>query len=359
MKKLGWLSIAAVLLISVTQSDATGWRKDSGELRTCQRRIAGRIEDYTCNHGKDNRIWSPALGQRRDLYVYLPPNYSSDMRYPIVVFLHGFAVDEQSFLEVAPLIDQAIQNGKLPPLIVAAPDGSLPGEPCLMQPGSFFINSNAGAFEDFVLRDTLGFVAERYPLRPEREAHVLAGASMGGFGAFNLGLRHKQSFGIVVGIFPPLNLRWLDNCCNYMANFSPQNWNWRTSLDRRHEVVAKFACGLVKLHISQFVEPLFGMGDQAVHQIARNNPIELIDTLKIRNGDLAMYVGYGGKDEFNIDAQVESFLYLCKERGISVGVGYEPHGRHDMATALRLWPGLAEWLGPRLQPYTPIPVSAE
>jgi hypothetical protein len=164
---------------------------------------------------------------------------------------------------------------------------------------------------------------------------------------------------MAVGIFPPLNLRWVDTCCNYMADFCPQNWSWRTSLDRSHEVVAKFACGLVKLRMKQFVAPLFGMGDDALAQIARHNPIELIDALKIRNGDLAMYVGYGGKDEFNIDAQVESFLYLCKLRGISVGVGYEPHGRHDMATALRLWPGLVEWLGTRLQPYTPLPLDAE
>src|SRR5207247_539560 len=71
----------------------------------------------------------------------------------------------------------------------------------------------------------------------------------------------------------------------------------------------------------------------------------------LHDGDLEMYVAYGGHDEFNIDAQVESFLYLAKCRGITVGVGYDPHGHHDYATARRLIPGIIEWLGPRLAPY--------
>src|SRR5438045_3218492 len=38
-------------------------------------RLAGQVVDYTHNHGCDQRIWSEALGQKRDLYVYLPPGF--------------------------------------------------------------------------------------------------------------------------------------------------------------------------------------------------------------------------------------------------------------------------------------------
>jgi hypothetical protein len=64
-----------------------------------------------------------------------------------------------------------------------------------------------------------------------------------------------------------------------------------------------------------------------------------------------MYIAYGGKDEFNIDAQVESFLYRCKQRGLTVAVGYDPKGHHDIPTAVRLMPDLFDWLGAQLAPY--------
>ena len=70
-----------------------------------------------------------------------------------------------------------------------------------------------------------------------------------------------------------------------------------------------------------------------------------------------MFVAYGGKDEFNIDAQVESFLYLAKCRGIGVAVAYEPNGHHDTGTASRQWPAMVEWIAPRLAPYAPMPVK--
>jgi len=86
-------------------------------------------------------------------------------------------------------------------MIAVAPDGSLEGEPCQCQPGSFYINSKVGRFEDYVMQDVLGFMFAHYPLRPEREAHVAAGLSMGGFGAYALAIKHRDMFGVVVGVY--------------------------------------------------------------------------------------------------------------------------------------------------------------
>src|SRR2546427_160685 len=60
--------------------------------------LAGQVVDHTNNHGRDCRIWSQALGERRNLYVYLPPNFDPGKRYPILVWLHGMAQDERDFL---------------------------------------------------------------------------------------------------------------------------------------------------------------------------------------------------------------------------------------------------------------------
>src|SRR5262249_50052193 len=55
------------------------------KLRRVNRRLHGQVLDFTANHGRDNRIWSDALGEKRDLYVYLPPGFSPCKRYPLVV----------------------------------------------------------------------------------------------------------------------------------------------------------------------------------------------------------------------------------------------------------------------------------
>ncbi len=336
-----------LLILGLATTNAQAALLNSGELAAVNRRIKGKVVDHTANHGQDNRIWSRALHQKRDLYVYLPPDFDPNCEYPIVFFLHGFGEDEQLLLRLAPMIDDEITRGTLPPLIIAVPDGSITGQPSYLQPGSFFINSNVGNFEDMVLQDVWDFVCSHYPIRSEREAHALVGVSMGGFAAFNLGMRHRNAFGVAAGLHPPLNLRWVDTNGNYFANFDPRSWGWRNKLEDRREPIARFYGGVVKVRIGQLIDPLFGFDQDALQEVARQNPIELMVNTNLQNGELAMFVGYGGKDQFNIDAQVESFLYMAKCRGIAVGVAYEPYGRHDTGTAIRMWPQMVEWLGPR------------
>jgi S-formylglutathione hydrolase FrmB len=177
------------------------------------------------------------------------------------------------------------------------------------------------------------------------------GASMGGFGAFNLGIKYRCQFGVIVGFFPAVNLRWVDCHGRYLANFDPCCWGWRDKL-RPYEVVARF--GPVLVFENQLIYPLYGRGGaEALEEITKENPIEMLDTFHVQPGELEMFIAYGGKDQFNIDAQVESFLWAARERGLCVGVNYDPKGRHDLRTGLKLFPGMAQWLAPRLAPYSP------
>jgi hypothetical protein len=81
------------------------------------------------------------------------------------------------------------------------------------------------------------------------------------------------------------------------------------------------------------------------------NPIEQIDRYGLQDGELAMYVAYAGHDEFNLDAQAESFLYLARCRGIRVDCAYDRWGHHNQRTAFRLLPGTLDWLGQKLSPF--------
>lgn len=351
--------LAAVALVCISTAAPAGPLRHGTDLDALNDRLAGHVVDFTHNHGADRRIWSPALGECRDLYVYLPPGYDPSLRYPLLIWLHPFMEDEQAFTAwVAESIDRAIVCGRLPPLIAAAPDGSLDGRPSYFSAGSFFVNSKAGNFEDYIMQDVWGFLHTHFPIRPEREAHVLSGGSMGGFGAYNLAFKYPQCFKTIIGVFPPLNLRWVDCHCRYMANFDPCCWGWRTQVDRGHEVIGRFYGGLVTVRLKQVIDPLFGRGPEAVAAVARENPIEMLETYDVRPGLFDMYIAYAGRDEFNIDAQVESFLYIARRRGLCIGVGYDPEGRHNHRTARRLSVGIIDWLGPRLAPYGPVPAVA-
>jgi S-formylglutathione hydrolase FrmB len=328
-----------------------------GALDRTNAKLAGHVDDYSDYHGADRRIWSEALHERRGMYVYLPPGFDPCKQYPVIIWLHGFAQDEEAFLtDLVPRIDEAMAGGKLPPAIVASPDGSLQGVGCLFTAGSFFLNTRAGNFEDFLMVDVWDFLVGHYPIRPEPEAHVIAGVSMGGGAAFNKCIKYPERFKVVVGIFPPVNLRW-ENCRGrYMANFDPCCWGWREDFSRPLEPVGRFYFGLVTVRLRQVYTPLFGRRDPtAVERISQENPIEMLEAYDVRPGDREMYIAYGGKDQFNIDAQVESFLYVAHCRGLNVAVDYDPKGRHNRATAFRLMPGTIAWLAARLAPYAPCP----
>jgi hypothetical protein len=323
-------------------------------LINVNRRLHGQVLDFTRNHGKDRRIWSPALCQRRDLYVYLPPGYDPCRQYPLIVWLHGFAQDETTLLrDVVDPIDEAITCGVMPPAIVVAPDGSLKGVDCLFSAGSFFINSKAGRFEDYLMHDVLGFVTRNFSVRPEPEAHAIIGVSMGGGAAVNKVIKYSDYFKTCVGIFPPVNIRWVDCRGRYMGNFDPDCWGWRTDISRRREVVGRFY-GVFTIRMKQVIGPLFDADDPGVIERLRSeNPIEMLELYDVRPGQFALYIGYGGLDQFNLDAQVESFLYVARARCLDVTVNYEPNGRHDRRTARKMIPDIMRWLGAHLADYGP------
>ncbi|MCS7046667.1 MAG: alpha/beta hydrolase-fold protein [Gemmataceae bacterium] len=315
-------------------------------------RFHGQVLDFTCNHGVDRRIEAPSLGEKRDLYVYLPPRYDPAKKYPFIFWLHGIEQDEKGFLEHGlPQVDDAIACGKLVPAIIAIPDGSLRGRPGYFSPNSGFLNSRAGHFEDFLFNDVYDFIRRNFAIRPERQAHVLAGVSIGGGAAFHHGIVRRSEFGVVVGFFPPLNLRWRGCHGGYFANFDPDTWCWREHYHLGLRPVGKFYCGLVSVPWRRLVHPLYGHGNEVVPQLARDNPIELLDAYDVKEGELAMLIAYGGRDQFNIDAQVESFLERARQRGLTVHVIHEPSGRHDVRTALAMLPAAIGWLTGQLESF--------
>ncbi len=343
MLSLGWLGFSQAQL--------------PGPLRLCTRnqievlntRLAGQVLDYTYNHRVDHRIYSAALAEKRDLYIYLPPGYDHAKSYPLMIWMHGFGQDEKNFLDLVASFDKGMRCGELPQMIIAVPDGSIQGQPSFFNTGSFYINSKAGRFEDWIMQDVWNFMHENFSIMPGKESHILAGASMGGFGAVNLGIKHRDRVGTVVGLMPPLNIRYTDCHGRYFGNFDPNCFELDDRL-RPNGAVAKFYgwYGVFIVRKRRITDPLFGRDADAVARISADNPIEMLDSYRLQPGELQMYVGYGKKDEFNIDAQVESFLYYAKCRGIEVATYVNPNGRHNTETGRSFYPTMSKWLTERV-----------
>jgi hypothetical protein len=296
------------------------------------RKLQGRVLDYTQNHGADRRVYSPILGQPRDLYVYVPPCYNPAHAYPLVVYLHMAYLDEHWFVASDWIVqlDGMMLRGEFPPAVIVCPDGMILGRNRINDPHSMFINGVNGRFEDHLLYEVLPFVCGNFSIRPERQAHALVGVSSGGFGAMSIALRHRELFATVATLAAPLNARYYTCQGDYHADFDPATFRWRECYDP-DEVIGSFYCGLQKTRARKYIEPVFGSDPGVLERASQVNPADLIFSTGLRPGELAIYISYPGRDNFNFDAQDESFAWLASLQGVSVALACTPNGRHNRA----------------------------
>ncbi len=317
------------------------------QFERVNRGLHGTVQDFTKNHGKDRRIFSPAMGEKRDMYVYLPPGYDPSKSYPLAIFLHGAAQDEEFFFQSqVDRFDQAIADGKLNPVVIVAPDGSMNGQARLYHPATFWTNSKAGRFEDYVMDDVYDFVTKNYSIRPEREYHALIGPSIGGSASFALGIKHRDRFKVAIAFMPLLNTRYVDSHGRYQGKFEPETWSYRSKI-KYMEPLGRLR--LVVLRFGTLYRPLFGPGNQALDGLSSINPIELMEATDLKPNEMDLYISYGGKDEFHIPNQVKSFLEVANSRGIKISVDYDPNGRHSLESGNRAIPKAIQWVQERFE----------
>ncbi len=133
---------------------------------------------------------SASLNESRAFNLILPLDYeNSPSRYPVLYLLHGYGDDNTGWSYMTNLSAYAARRE----LIVVMPDGSR----------SWYVNSAAdpkAKFEDYIVKDLIGYVDSHYRTIPLRGARAIAGLSMGGYGAAFLGLKYYDKFA-AVGIF--------------------------------------------------------------------------------------------------------------------------------------------------------------
>src|SRR5262249_18309939 len=132
-------------------------------------------------------------------YVYTPPDYDTNpsRRYPVLYLQHGAGEDERGWSTQGRMnfiLDNLISAGKARPMIVVMDKGyaERPGEPPAKG-----IPGKGSAFEDVVLKDLIPMIDATYRAVARREQRAIAGLSMGGGQALQIGLGHLDTFAYI------------------------------------------------------------------------------------------------------------------------------------------------------------------
>lgn len=133
-------------------------------------------------------FYSPAVDRVMKFDIVLPTNYdSSDKRYPVLYLLHGYM---QNYTVWGRNLAAAFYARQLDDLILVLPDGG----------NSWYVNyskneeGQTNNWENHIVDDLVGFVDENFRTEASRDGRAISGLSMGGFGAFAIGLRQPHLF---------------------------------------------------------------------------------------------------------------------------------------------------------------------
>ena len=142
-------------------------------------------------------------------------------------------------------------------------------------------------------------------------------------------MRRREQFGTIATLGPPANLRYDNVEHRYFEDFNPATYRWREDY-RPQQVVGKFLAGAVRLRVGPFINPIFGPQNQILENVKRVNPADLLFTEDIKPGEFNIFIDYPKLDNFNFDAQSESFIYFARMKGIPLTVIRDEYGQHTV-----------------------------
>lgn len=149
-------------------------------------------------------FFSDVLGLCMSMNVILPQNTSGQIgmdgsagagRHPTLFLLHGLSDDHSIWLRRTSIERYVASKG----LAVVMPAVHK----------SFYANMHDGdRYWDYISQEIPSLARSFFPLSDKREDNFVAGLSMGGFGAFKLGLNCPQNFAAAASLSGALTTDW-------------------------------------------------------------------------------------------------------------------------------------------------------
>ena len=193
------LVLALLVLGGCGSSDSTETATPSPETQA-----AGTAENAELRLG-EVVVDSEAVGRALDVSV-IAPDAGAKEKQPLLVFLHGAGGSHESFVANEAVLGTLAELGAEAP-VVAFPEGE----------ESWWHDRASGEWGRYVVKEVIPAVTRKFGTDPRRVA--IGGISMGGYGAYHLGLTYPDRFCAVGGHSAGL---WLDPSEEYPGAFDDQ-----------------------------------------------------------------------------------------------------------------------------------------
>jgi LPXTG-motif cell wall-anchored protein len=144
----------------------------------------------TGNHSRffGDFVDSALEAKRRSYQVYLPPSYYTEPNrdYPVVYLLHGINGGSKEWepRDFGTKLDELYTTGGLAESIVIMPDGE----------SLWYADTPTDPWRSMFLKEMVPQVDAEYRTLDDPDFRALSGVSMGGFGAFSIGLDNPDTF---------------------------------------------------------------------------------------------------------------------------------------------------------------------
>ena len=186
---------AALVAVLISGTAVTGEEPDEASAGVREAAAQGT------GHGKEEvpvvsaielfDLESVAMGASVPTSVLLPPGFDQlrSESLPLVVWLHGGGGDRQQLGQFQPWIDELLARNVIPPMVFASFSST---------PFSGFL----GPWERFIADELPQAIGKRYGTRTDRDGLVIAGMSMGGYGALKSAFRSPGRYVAVAAMEP-------------------------------------------------------------------------------------------------------------------------------------------------------------
>lgn len=132
----------------------------------------------------EDSLFSPSLNTTMKFYAILPNGYTkSHERYPAIFLLHGYSGNYTNWVKLTELVRYAKQYN----YIFIMPDAK----------NGWYTNSSISQnanYEDYVIKDVIPFVDQKYRTIQSKFQRAVVGLSMGGYGAAKFGVKYPGMF---------------------------------------------------------------------------------------------------------------------------------------------------------------------
>ncbi|MFY7827470.1 MAG: alpha/beta hydrolase [Flectobacillus sp.] len=160
--------------------------------------IQGKVESFVINAKTLQNTGGE--NPNRKISIYLPPNYeSTQKRFPVVYYLHGFMGNDSITTGMKAILDKSIAQAKIRPFILV-----IASQYTLFE-GSFYSNSAlTGNWSEFEAKELVTNIDRKYRTLANRNSRGIGGHSMGGYGAIKIGMLYPEVFSSVYAMSPGL-----------------------------------------------------------------------------------------------------------------------------------------------------------